>query len=658
MFIDMADNDTVPEEPIEAVSATQGVPSPEVDQETMALVTQTSRASLQTRLEFPDRETLRLALLEKLQKHQTLDRKQQKINTLAKGLTPEEMEQLMEYTRQTYMEMPSAQSALLRLDAALIKYFSENEAQELSMLARHAMGHYINIDQYHNAVHMLSMTRESLHLADIADIEDKTDILRALVIQGLYHDAGNGIHPVPPVNEQADEVQAVAIFVKDLREARMLSQAEKTPGLRKTLTKLGGVKINGKAAEQTELIAACIAATVFRDRFAPTSSLAFQQYVKSILGHVHRTDTPEFLPIQDLERFTQLMESQPAWIARDADIAGSTYTSHVLGNNLLNRGEDVLRGMGAESGFSAYHAGFIGFIGAGFHQGPVTDAVKAAREGSPLYLPQGEGDSAAIFAYGQDQLAHEKNRFEQLASQHTPMLNALFVLIGEAAAKGERFLQLPLTEIRIRLEQLIGDTNRVERARKILKQENIASLDIDLQRYPLLRDERYQTMTIPSMTPGLINRIFAPNTDRTKEQEEVASALETIEKNAKPDQQPILFSILELADLNPENITRESFEANQPIITKGTRPGRVFIILDGEVSIILNEQQTFSAGPGTVLGEISALRDQETTADCIATTNVNAISLPAELVAKEYRNEPIRLRMTDLMNERRKKDRS
>lgn len=589
-------------------------------------------------------DTRRLQLLQKLHG---------KSNTLAKGLTSEEMEQLMAYTRQKYGEMPSAQSALLRLDAALLRYLPE-DAAELSALARHAMGHYINVDQYHNAVHMLSMTREALHLADIADIEDKTDMLRTLVIQGLYHDAGNGIHPVPPVDAQADEVQAVEIFLKDVQEARLRSKAEKDPGSLKALLKMGGVKINGNVVEQTELIATCIAATVFRDRFAPTSSLAFQQYVKAILGHVHRTATPEFLPIQALERFTKLMESAPAWIARDADIAGSTYTSNVLGNNLLNRGEDVLRGMGAESGFSRYHAGFIGFIGAGFHQGLVTDAVKAAREGSPLYLPQGDGNPAAIFSYGKEQLANEKTRFEQLASQHTPMLTTLFVLIGEAATTHERFLQLPLKEIRIRLEQFAGDPTRVERARKVLKQESITSLDLDLQHYPLLEDTRYQTMTIPSMTPGLVNRIFAPNTGLTKEQEEIASTLETIEKDAKPDEQPILFSILELADLHPENLKRESFKAHESIITKGTRPGRVLIILDGSASITLNEKQTFPAGPGTVLGEFSALLDQGAIADVSATTNVEAISLPAELVAKEYRTESLRLRMTELMDKRRR----
>ncbi|MBI3336400.1 cyclic nucleotide-binding domain-containing protein [Candidatus Peregrinibacteria bacterium] len=579
----------------------------------------------------------------------------QKINTLAEGLTPKEMETLEGYTREIYQHMESAGSALARLNASLIKHFDEDDAQELKELAKHTMGLYLNTHQYHNAVHALSMTRESLHLAEIAGITDP-EILRVLVIQGLYHDAGNGIHPTPATKD-ADEAQAVTIFMRDVREARRRVKTGEAVGSLSALIKLRGVKINGESVPQHEVVAACIGATVFRDRFAPATSLAFQEYVGTILEQVHGTD-PDFLPFRDVKRFTQLMESGPAWIARDADIAGSTYTPGVLVNNLTNRGEDVLRNMAADIGPVGYHKGFIGFLGATFHKGAVTEAVEIARAGSPLYLPEGQGNAAALIEYGKQQLVSESQRFEKLMTDHGPMLTAMFVLIGEAVAKGENFLQLPLKDVQGRLENLAQDPKRIDRAKTILKKEEITVLDIDLSRYPLLKDPRYQEQTIPEMTPGLINRIFAPNASLGSEQEGIAERLREIERACDGEQQPVLMSALELADMTPESFKREPFLNGQSIIKKDTTPGRVFIIMSGTVSITLSDGRIFSAGPGSLLGEISALTGKEATADVIATSDVDTVSLPAELVRNEYGTEELRIHMVNIMERRQQQNRT
>lgn len=579
----------------------------------------------------------------------------QKINTLAEGLTFKEMEKLQRYTREVYQHMESARSALARLEASLVKHFDEDDAMELRELAKHATGLYLNTHQYHNAVHALSMTRESLHLAEIAGITDP-EILRILVIQGLYHDAGNGIHPTPATKD-ADEAQAVTIFMRDVREARQRVKTGEDAGSLSALLKLRGVKINGESVSQHEVIAACIGATVFRDRFAPATSLAFQEYVGTILEQVHGTD-PDFLNFRDVKRFTKLMESGPAWIARDADIAGSTYTPGVLVNNLANRGEDVLRNMAADIGPVGYHKGFIGFLGATFHQGTLTEAVETARAGSPLYLPKGQGNATAIIEYGKQQLVNESQRFEKLVTDHGPMLTAMFVLIGEAVKKGENFLKLPLKDVRDRLENLVQDPKRIDRAKAILKKEEITALDIDLSRYPLLDDPRYHQRTIPEMTPGLVNRIFAPNTSLGSEQEEISERLRDIERASEGEEQPILMGVLELADMTPEKLKRESFVTGQSIIEKDKKPGRVFIILNGTVSITLSDGRILSAGAGSLLGEISALTGKEATADVIAVSDVDTVSLPAELMRNEYATEELRTHMVNIMERRQQQDRT
>lgn len=608
-----------------------------------------ARSQTYARMLSPNHGAERLKLLSKLQATP------QKMNTLAVGLDAEEMELLKQHTREEYEGMESAMSALARLDAAILKHFDAEEADELRALARHTMGLYLNTHQYHNAVHALSMTRESLHLAEIANIQD-VEVLRTLVIKGLYHDAGNGIHPTPPTTKEADEAQAVEIFMRDIREAQRRIKFNEDVGELAALARLRSVKVNGESVDQRELVAACIAATVFRDRFAPTTSLAFQEYISSILEHVHRTD-PDFLPFREVKRFISLMESGPAWIARDADVAGSTYSHAVLTNNLLNREEDARRGMAADVGPVRYHNGFIGFIGAAFHQGSETDVVKTARGGSPLYLPEGQGNAGAIMEYGKQQLHVEKARFEKLIGEHDSMLTALFVLIGESVKNGESFLQLPLKEIHNRLAQLALDLGRLDRAKGVLTKEEITSLDLDLDRYPLLQDKRYDTLTIPAMTPGLVNRIFAPNTTLTTEQEEVAERLQEIERDSNPERQPVLLSILELADLNPEKIQRETFQQGTKIITKGTHPGRVFILLKGTASVNLGNGQSFPVLPGTVLGEMSALSDKEASADVVANTDVDAISLPADLVRNEYGTEELRIRMMGIMEKRQQQDR-
>ncbi len=592
------------------------------------------RGEIDHALEKEAGEQRRLKLLQKIRTDPS-----QKMNTLAKGLTDAEMRELIQLTRDTYMHMESARSALVRLDAALLKHFSEQDTKELRALARHTMGLHLNTHQYHNAVHALSMTREALHLAEIADIRDPA-MLRTLVIQGLYHDTGNGTEPKPPTTKDADESQAVGIFMRDVERMELHA-----------LAGLTSVRVGGESQDQKKVIAACIAATVFRDRFAPPDALALQEYVGGILEHVHNAEDHHFLQIRHLKEMTMLMDSAPAWIARDADVVGSTYSPSVLYNNILTRVEDTRRSLAKGAGPRKYHNGFIGFIGASKYQGPDTEPVKVARAGSPLYLPEEEGNADAIKEYGKQQLTEETRRFEKLMKEHEPMLNALFVLIGEAHANNEEILRMPLRDIHERLKQLATDPARAERAQAILTDETIDSLELNLSAYPLLQDERYERMTLAGMTPGMMNRIFAPNRKQTKDQEWMTDQLEVIEQQSDPEAQPVLLSVLELANIHPEDLERRHFTQGSSIIEKGGKPGFVYIILQGTAKICLPGRE-FRVGAGVVLGEISALSDLDATADVIAVSDVVAVSLPALLVANEYRTEDIRQKMMELAEQR------
>lgn len=578
----------------------------------------------------------------------------QKVNSLAAGLTADEMEELTDLTRERYLTMESAVMTLKVLDAALIKHFVPQDAQQLRDLARHAIGLYLNTHQYHNAVHALSMTREALHLAQTAGITDP-ETLRTLVIQGLYHDAGNGIKPEPANSREADEAQAAEIFMKDVREAkRRIAQGEPLGAL-SALGKLSEVTVAGKNHPQETVIIACIASTVFRDRFVAPKGLALEEYMCAILEHGHGVEKDK--STQDVYRLQRemvdLMESTPAWIARDADIVGSTRSPYVFYNHILNRVEDTRRGLAKGVRPKKYHAGFVGFIGASFHSGQETEAVKTAKAGSPLYLPkeQGGGDQVAVIEYGKKQLQEENRRFDTLLKEHEPMLNALFVLIGEADRDGEKILEMPLKTLRARLTQLAGDPRRVERAQQILTDEPPTSFELDLSGYPLLGDPRYAHMSLAEMTPGLMNRIFAPNAQQTQRDESVMLQLETLEQQARPDEQPVLLSLLELANIYPELFTESSLAAGKHVIHKDTKPEYVYIILEGSADIHL-PTGVKTVGKGAVLGEISALSGKNAMADVIANTNLELLALPASLVEEAYPTEELRLKMLELAERR------
>lgn len=456
----------------------------------------------------------------------------EKINTL--GIHDgNERQKTMDVTRRKYGTMDSARQVSNRLFAALNEHFSKGDAKELKDLARHASGHYLNTDQYHSAPHALGMTREMLQLAEIAGYTDPK-VKKALVIAGIYHDAGNGIHPVPPVGPGADEVQAFKVLAEDLKNAESVARLSVQGIHADPLTELKAlqgirsemVSINegGKEVQypMLDVIAACIAATVFRDRFAPSDVVAFDQYVINILEILHGKGIQEISAVS-LINIKKLINSGPAWITKNADISGSTNSVAVLQANLQNRTEDLRRGMAKDAGPVGYHNGFIGFISATWHQGLDWAPVKQAKQGAPFYMP--DGNSGAVETYGRQRLAEEKERFEQLVTSHKPMMMALYLLIQQGVDTKDNVLAWPLRKVRESLVGLCkangGLRGALEEAQKsgAMTKENAADLgsfEVTADLYPLLFDQRHEQKSICDLTPGMVNRIFAPNAARTQ----------------------------------------------------------------------------------------------------------------------------------------------
>lgn len=455
-----------------------------------------------------------------------------KVNTLGVQ-NGADRQKLMDLTRRKYAQMDAARQPTNRLFAAFNEIFSKKEARELKALARYVTGHYLNTHQYHSAPHALGMTREMLQQAELAGYRDPK-VLKALIISGLYHDTGNGLHPVPPVGIEADEVQAFRVLAEDIKTAESIARLSEqgiapspSSDLRAIQTlryEVVTVKEGNKDVQypMLDVIAACIAATVFRDRFAPSDVVAFDQYVVNILEILHGKSI-DGISASSLINIKKLINSGPAWITKNADISGSTNTVNVLQANLQNRLEDSRRGMAKDAGPVGYHNGFIGFISASFHQGLDWAPVKQAKQGAPFYMP--DGNSEAVENYGRQRLAEEKERFEQLMISHKPMIIALYILIQQGIDEKENVLEWPLLRVRETLEELCSQPGGIRAALESIQKQGImikekadelGDLEITPDGYPLLFDQRLEAKSISDLTPGVVNRIFAPNAARAE----------------------------------------------------------------------------------------------------------------------------------------------
>jgi CRP-like cAMP-binding protein len=90
-----------------------------------------------------------------------------------------------------------------------------------------------------------------------------------------------------------------------------------------------------------------------------------------------------------------------------------------------------------------------------------------------------------------------------------------------------------------------------------------------------------------------------------------------------------LFSDLERPQLQAvaHTMSEESFPAGQRILRQGFSGAGFFIILDGEVTVRVDDEDVARLGKGDFFGEISLLLGEPPVADVMATGTVHALQL-------------------------------
>jgi CRP-like cAMP-binding protein len=91
-----------------------------------------------------------------------------------------------------------------------------------------------------------------------------------------------------------------------------------------------------------------------------------------------------------------------------------------------------------------------------------------------------------------------------------------------------------------------------------------------------------------------------------------------------------LFADLDRAQLQAiaDPDSERSFAAGERIMRRGMSGTGFYVILDGEATVTLGEQELNHLRPGDFFGEISTLLDEPLTADITAETPVRVLEIP------------------------------
>ena len=104
----------------------------------------------------------------------------------------------------------------------------------------------------------------------------------------------------------------------------------------------------------------------------------------------------------------------------------------------------------------------------------------------------------------------------------------------------------------------------------------------------------------------------------------------------------------------------EAFVQSSPFFTEGETTDRMYLLLEGEASLIRNKKLIDIIKPGEIFGELAAITQQPRTASAVARTACRAISLDAKQFQQAIQRVPEfalmlmsiminRLRLTDAM---------
>jgi len=95
-----------------------------------------------------------------------------------------------------------------------------------------------------------------------------------------------------------------------------------------------------------------------------------------------------------------------------------------------------------------------------------------------------------------------------------------------------------------------------------------------------------------------------------------------------------LFRDLEPSDLQAllPGVEEVSFSEGSWVVRRGQMDPGLFIIVDGEVSVVLEGEELAALTQGSFFGEISALLDEPVVADVIARTPLRCLYIPPDEV--------------------------
>jgi CRP/FNR family transcriptional regulator, cyclic AMP receptor protein len=79
-----------------------------------------------------------------------------------------------------------------------------------------------------------------------------------------------------------------------------------------------------------------------------------------------------------------------------------------------------------------------------------------------------------------------------------------------------------------------------------------------------------------------------------------------------------------------DELAEWSFPEGSQALRKGSESAGLFIILEGEVGVVIDDEERATLSTGSFFGEVSVLLEEPTTADIVARTAVRCLVIPPE----------------------------
>jgi hypothetical protein len=362
---------------------------------------------------------------------------------------------------------------------------------------------YQNVAQYHTSEHMFNVVSDTLMLAELAGIVDRS-LLIAMVVAATYHDVGNGVCPSDVTG--SDENDAIEFLLEDIALQKNGSYGPLGPNA--ILRNLDG--------SQVLCATACILGTVMRDRYCEGVEVAGRDYFHGTVLALKNFKEHLGITSEEMSRFSDMVgisvgdgfdievllaesvESQPVTIVKNADIASSLRRDYLFKNHITNRYEDRSRphvkGILSPRTYSDMFVKFLKGEFSSSKSGSV--ALQRARLGHPFIgHPRNVCDSR-----GRDKVESlGALMFADMVQSWSLMLDRHEAVIGALHCLSEQGVAVPTCTV--------GE----------LRSE-IRSLGVDLSSYSLLNDESELVRTCPGVEtqsfahidPDVLNRIFVP----------------------------------------------------------------------------------------------------------------------------------------------------